>query len=96
MKLTMICIAQVLTLAMFTGSCITSSDDVTAADQAEEEQPVSASSSVTAPAAADALALKPEVFTCTLFVSPLRCSAGCCLLINNFTTPPTWSCNDCR
>lgn len=37
----------------------------------------------------------PEGFTCRPPVN-LRCQVGCCLLINNMTTPPTLSCNDCR
>jgi len=41
-------------------------------------------------------AAAPEDFTCRPPVNFRSCQAGCCLLINNMTTPPTWSCYDCR
>jgi hypothetical protein len=48
---------------------------------------------LTTPIEGDAIAT-PE-FTCRPPVN-VACQPGCCLLIDNRTTPPTWSCNDCR
>ena len=63
------------------------------ADEPEADQ--SSIAPVERATANESEAALPQDFTCRPPVQ-LRCQAGCCLLINNFTSPPTLSCNDCR